>query len=374
MVSCGALRTPREHPIGPWLVAIGAGLWGTEIAWRLLLNNVFDPDVLVFWEHVIMVVCALPLVLPRLGELRRVSARALGWLVFSGVAGSAVGAIFLNLAFKHGNPTVVSVVLNVQPLLSTTAAWLLFGDRLAKRFYPWAALAVVAGMVVAGMWKGLSIDAGVGYALICALFWGLSTVAGRGVMVEMSMPLAAGLRVVVGLVAMAVILAARGKLGGDLLWPAAADSTTVVIWLVLLATLSGGVPLLIYFKGLELTRASTAGYFEMMQTVVAVVISWWFFHYALTWYEVIAAVVLVVAVAMVQRAQEGTALAYVPPAGPPRDPPSARVISGRAGRATRRRARSAPGRRAGPRRRARRPWARRPAAGSGPGTGGRPRW
>jgi len=313
MVSSRALRTPREHPIGPWLVAIGAGLWGTEIAWRLPLNDVFDPDVLVFWEHVIMVVCALPLILPRLGELRRVSARALGWLVFSGVAGSAVGAIFLNLAFKHGNPTVVSVVLNVQPVLSTTAAWLLFGDRLAKRFYPWALVAVIAGMVLAGMWKGLSIDAGVGYALVCALFWGLSTVAGRGVMVEMTMPLAAGLRVVVGLVAMAVILAARSKLGGDLLWPAAAaaDATRVVTWLVLLATLSGGVPLLIYFKGLELTRASTAGYFEMMQTLVSVVISWWFFHNALTWYEVIAAVVLVGAVAMVQREQERTALPYV---------------------------------------------------------------
>ncbi|MEO7729449.1 MAG: hypothetical protein ABIY55_00645, partial [Kofleriaceae bacterium] len=76
------MSTPREHPIGPWLVAIGAGLWGTEIAWRLPLNDVFDPDVLVFWEHVIMVVCALPLILPRLGELRRVSGRALGWLVF----------------------------------------------------------------------------------------------------------------------------------------------------------------------------------------------------------------------------------------------------------------------------------------------------
>ena len=43
---------------------------------------------------------------------------------------------------------------------------------------------------------------------------------------------------------------------------------------LLLATLSGGIPLLIYFKGLELTRASTAGYFEMMQTLAAVVITW----------------------------------------------------------------------------------------------------
>jgi drug/metabolite transporter (DMT)-like permease len=66
---------------------------------------------------------------------------------------------------------------------------------------------------------------------------------------------------------------------------------------------------LVYFKGLELTRASTAGYFEMMQTLVAVFITWGFFGAGLLWYQVVAAVVLIAAVTMVQRAQEQTALA-----------------------------------------------------------------
>ena len=70
--------------------------------------------------------------------------------------------------------------------------------------------------------------------------------------------------------------------------------------------LAGGIPLLIYFRGLALTRASTAGYFEMMQTLVAVVITWGFFHAALAPYQVLAGVVLIGAVAMVQRAQAQT--------------------------------------------------------------------
>jgi drug/metabolite transporter (DMT)-like permease len=312
MVSCRGLSTPREHPIGPWLVALGAGLWGTESAWRIPLNDVFAPDVLVFWEHVILALCALPLVIPRLGELRRVHARTVGWLVLSGVAGSAVGAILFTLALKSGNPTVVNVVLNVQPLLSTTAACLLFGDRLAPGFYRWAGLAVVAGMVLVGLAPGTdrSIDAGTGYALLCALCWGMATVAGRGVMVEMSLSLAAGLRVIVGLVSMAVIVVVRGEISADALWPAAAVAhpARTVEWLLLLAILSGGVPLLVYFKGLELTRASTAGYFEMMQTLVAVLITWIFFGAGLLWYQVIAAIVLIAAVALVQRAQQRTAL------------------------------------------------------------------
>jgi drug/metabolite transporter (DMT)-like permease len=179
-------------------------------------------------------------------------------------------------------------------------------------------LAVVAGMVLVGLAPGTSmtLDAGAGYALLCALAWGLSTVAGRGVMMEMSLPLAAGLRVLVGLATMAVIVAVRGELSPELLWPAkaAAEPARVVTWMVLLSTLSGGVPLLLYFKGLELTRASTAGYFEMMQKLVAVVITWGFFHTGLLWYQAVSGAVLIGAMAMVQRAQQRTALSYAEPA------------------------------------------------------------
>jgi drug/metabolite transporter (DMT)-like permease len=313
--------SPREHPIGPWLVALGAGLWGTESAWRIPLGNVFSADVVVLWEHVILVICALPLVIPRLAELRRVRVRTVAWLMFSGVAGSAVGALLFTQAVAAGDATAASVVLNLQPVLTTAAACLIFGDRLAPTFYPWAMLAVVAGMVLVGLapGSGAPLDAGTGYALLCALLWGLSTVAGRAVMVEMSLPLAAGLRVIVGLATMVVIVAARGELVPDALWPAgaAAEPVRVVIWLVLLATLSGGVPLLLYFKGLELTRASTAGYFTMVQTLVAVVVTWVFFRADLMWHQVVAAAALIGAMLMVQRAQEYTALPYIHPLAMP---------------------------------------------------------
>src|SRR5262245_6048766 len=210
-------RESRETSYGPWLVALGAALWGTESAERVRLTAPeygigLREDVMVFWEHVALVVLFLPLIVPRLGELRRVSKRAIAWLVFSGIAGSAVGTVLFSMALSHGNKTVVNVVLNVQPVLSTGAAWLLFGDRLGRGFWPWAALAVAAGAVLSMPHPGdiTGIDAGTGYALLTALFWGLSTVAGRGVMTEMSLGLASGLRVVVGLITMTVVLAAYG--------------------------------------------------------------------------------------------------------------------------------------------------------------------
>ena len=306
-------RTTRSAAYGPWLVGLGAALWGTESAWRIPLNELFDAKVIVFWEHVLILIMFLPILISRLDEIPKIPVRTWGFLLFSGFAGSAVGTIFFTLALKYGNPTVVNVILNIQPVISTIGAFLLFGDRLARQFFFYAGIAIVAGIFVSvahptmiGVsFERAGLNLGTGYALICALFWGLSTVAGRGVMIGMSLRLASSLRIVVGLSCMTVILFAYGKLNGAALWPPAAQThgTKAIILLILLASVSGGIPLLIYFQGLRLTRASPAGYFEMMQTLAAVCITWGFFHATLHLHQIIAGIVLMAAVAMVQRAQ-----------------------------------------------------------------------
>jgi DME family drug/metabolite transporter len=306
-------KEARPSSYGPWLVALGAALWGTESAWRIPLNDLFDAPVIVFWEHVLILLMFLPILFSQLGEIRKIDKRSLGYLVFSGFAGSAVGTIFFTLALKNGNPTVVNVILNIQPVISTIGAFLLFGDRLTPKFFLYAGIAVIAGIflsvehptLIGVSFSQAGLTIGTGYALICALFWGLSTVAGRGAMVGMPLRLASSLRIVVGLVCMTIILAASGKLNGSSLWPTAAQAhlRTAIVAMLLLASVSGAIPLLFYFEGLRLTRASTAGYFEMMQTLAAVCITWGFFHAALRPHQIVAAIILIAAVAMVQRAQ-----------------------------------------------------------------------
>src|SRR5438874_568398 len=308
------IRKTRIARYGPWLVGLGAALWGTESAWRIPLNELFDAKVIVFWEHVFILTMFLPILISRLREIPKVRPRTWGFLIFSGFAGSAVGTIFFTLALKYGNPTVVNVVLNIQPVISTIGAFVLFGDLLARRFFLCAGIAIVSGVFVSVAYPtqiGVSferagLNVGTAYALICALFWGLSTVAGRGVMVGMSLQLASSLRIVIGLGCMTLILLAYGKLNGAALWPEAAQAHPIkaMVWLILLASVSGGIPLLIYFQGLHLTRASTAGYFEMMQTLAAVCITWGFFHASLHPHQVIAAIVLIAAVAMVHHIQQ----------------------------------------------------------------------
>lgn len=307
-------RKTRRASYGPWLVGLGAALWGTESAWRIPLNELFDAKVIVFWEHVFILIMFLPILISQLNEIPRVRARTWGFLVFSGFAGSAVGTVFFTLALKYGNPTVVNVVLNIQPVISTIGAFVLFGDRLARRFFLYAGIAITAGIFVSVTYpsqigvsfQSAGLNAGTGYALICALFWGLSTVAGRGVMVGMSLRLASSMRIVIGLFCMTLILLAYGRLNAAALWPEAAQAHPIkaIVLLFFLASISGGIPLLIYFQGLHLTRASTAGYFEMMQTLAAVCITWGFFHASLHPHQVIAAILLIGAVAMVHHVQQ----------------------------------------------------------------------
>ena len=115
-------RPTSSVKYGPWLVALGAALWGTESAWRIPLNKLFDAEVIVFWEHVLILLIFLPLLLMQLREIARIDTRTWGFLIFSAFAGSAVGTIFFTLALKHGNPTVVNVILNIQPVISTVGA------------------------------------------------------------------------------------------------------------------------------------------------------------------------------------------------------------------------------------------------------------
>src|SRR5437762_6088412 len=136
----------RGTNYGPWLVGVGAALWGTESAWRIPLNQLFDAPVIVFWEHVLILLMLLPLLLSRIADLPKIEARTWGYLIFSGFAGSAVGTVFFTLSLKYGNPTVVNVILNIQPFISTLGAFFLFGDRLTPRFFLYAGIAILAGI------------------------------------------------------------------------------------------------------------------------------------------------------------------------------------------------------------------------------------
>src|SRR5260370_7249023 len=105
-------RGANSVTYGPWLVGLGAALWGTESAWRIPLNNLFDADVIVFWEHVLILLIFLPLLLSRVGQIRKIDARTWGYLILSGFAGSPAGTLSSTLAFTSAIPTLTTLLPN----------------------------------------------------------------------------------------------------------------------------------------------------------------------------------------------------------------------------------------------------------------------
>lgn len=141
-----------------------------------------------------------------------------------------------------------------------TFACVLLGDRLSKRFFVWAPVAVLAGMLLSvehldrpAEFAKNGFCSGTGLALLCAFFWvSLSTVAGRGAMMGMSLQLAASMRVLIGTLRDA---AAAGSRQDERRRPvacgSAAQPVTVVLLFLGLSVLSGGIPLLFYFRGCD---------------------------------------------------------------------------------------------------------------------------
>lgn len=289
---------------GPWLVVLGASMWGLETFWRLRLSKSFASDVLVFHEHWIGLLLTLPLLSFGWRQLPHVSRRAWTSMITSGVLGSAVGTICFTQALTMMNPSVANLLLNLQPMVSVLASALWLRERPRGLFFFWGALAISCGVVLgwdpAGLHHPQIFALGLVYLAGTIVSWGLSTTAGRGAMLEIDFRTAVTLRFAIGAVSTLVILLVSGSVSSRLNLPALTHGQ-VIEDLAGLVVIAGVTPTFIYFWGLARTPASVATFAEMAQTFASLLITWGVLGDALTWYQALAGVTLLFAVAMLNR-------------------------------------------------------------------------
>ena len=305
---------PRAKDLkGPALVSLGAAGWGSELLFRRNLTTRLAPYPIVLLEHVVQVIYTLPWLLRYAWLWRRIPRRALGWVLLSGGVGSSLGTVCFTAAMAPGsgvNITAAVVLLNLQPIVSTCAGSLLFGEKIDKSFFLWAALAMLAGATIAlgdGSWRDLAhanLSSGFWYVGATIVLWGFATAAGRGAMRELPLGLATPLRLWAGLLTTAIVLGLRAATGhGGLDLHPLADPT-VLRNLLLLTSVAGVIPLFIYFAGLRTTPAAVAGYCEMFYTVSGALLSYLFLDGALNFIQICATAVLVGSIVGLNRAQE----------------------------------------------------------------------
>lgn len=262
---------------GPWLIAIGATLWGTDAILRVPLTKTMAAPAIVLDEHVLLSLYAIPVLLLSVGALRRL--RLTQWLALVLIAwgGSGLATVLFTMAFMTGNPTTVILLQKVQPLFAILLARLMLGEPLGRQYWPWFVLAMIGAYLVsfgtlAPFWElGQAKVTAAALALGAAALWGSSTVFGRYVLADLPFETVTGARFLLALPFLFVLALEQGQVA-----TAASGLQTFTLNLFLLALIPGLVSLLLYYRGLTTTRASIATLAELAFPASAIVLNWIF--------------------------------------------------------------------------------------------------
>lgn len=261
--------------IGFLLVAAGAALWGTDGLFRRTLAFEMPAPVVVFWEHFILVAVTIPLLVRFFRNRPELNGKDLTALLFVGAGASALATVLFTMAFTYGDPTTPLLIQKTQPVIAVLGAYLLLGERLLPRYGWYFAFAVGGAYMIAFPDPSevqLSQLAPALLALGAAALWGMGTVLGRHLTAKIPTNELTALRFAIGLPTALIILLLRNEAA------TAMDVTPSEFWaLIVLALVPGLAALMVYYRGLSTTPASSATLAELAFPLTAILIGWAFF-------------------------------------------------------------------------------------------------
>lgn len=265
---------------GPILIFIAAMLWASDAPFRLHLTQALTSNFIVFAEHGVDCIVALPLLILGWRDLKNLSGREWLAVAFIAIGGSALASVLFTQSFHYVNPSVAILLQKVQPLIAILLAWLLLGEELHPRFWLWSIAALVGAYLVS--FPGILPQTYAGetfnpdlmgslLALGAAVLWGASTVFGKFVLRKATFRTVTGLRFVIAFVFLGVLNFAQGT------YPASAGITGADwLFIAVIALCSGVFSLYLYYFGLQYTRASIATIAELGFPFAAVFVNAYF--------------------------------------------------------------------------------------------------
>jgi drug/metabolite transporter, DME family len=268
----------RTRPAATAIVAFAAALWGTDALFRRPLAHSTGVSTIVFGEHVVLVLVALPFLLPSLRAVVRLGWRYLLAALVIGAGASAVATILFTQAFVDGDPVTPVVIQKIQPIVAVIAARLLLGERPRQRF-AWYLLPALLGTWLMAFPSPSHVNTNGAlqpalYAVAAAVLWALGTVLGRYLSRVLPFQQVTALRFAFGLPASAVAVLVLGE-------PAVA-SVHDSLWIAVLALVTGAVALSLYYFGLRNTPAVAATIAELAFPVTAAIVGYLAFGARLT--------------------------------------------------------------------------------------------
>jgi len=286
---------------GSLAIMLAALLWSIDGLFIRPQFYVLPAELVVFLEHLLGFIVLSPFIFlfwPKIKSLSRKSWLALGWV---SLFGGMIGTIFITKAFfaaMDGDVSFATVVIlqKLQPIFALLLARVLLKERLDKKFYGWAAVAIIASYFIAFAKTGLdlsSIDwshSGALFAVIAAFAFGSSTVFGKRVANHLDYKAVAALRFGLTSLLVFILIALNGSLMSF-------GSVSSKQWelLALIVFTSGAGAMFVYYFGLRRVPASAATILELFWPFSALVLDYVFNHNYLNLAQLFALAILLVA-------------------------------------------------------------------------------
>jgi drug/metabolite transporter (DMT)-like permease len=264
---------------GVVLVAVAAAMWGTDPIIRKTMSGTTSATTIVFGEHVILVLCTLPLLFPALRAVFRAGWRYVTAAVVIGAGASAVATIlFTDALIGHSDFITPVVIQKVQPLVAIAAAAALLGER-PRPSFAWFFLPALAGFWLVNQPHPFEPSASgvvvIAEATAAAVLWALGTVLGRYMSRELEFQHILSLRFFFGLIASAILLPIMGA--------SAYSNRHDSVLILYLALVTGLAALTLYYYGLQRTPAVLSSLAELTYPAVAVIAGIYAYNQHLSW-------------------------------------------------------------------------------------------
>lgn len=286
---------------GSLAIMLAALFWSIDGLFIRPKFYVLPAELVVFLEHFLGFIVLSPFIFiarEKIKFLGRKDWLALGWI---SLFGGLLGTIFITKAFfaaMDGTVSFATVVIfqKLQPIFALLLARIILKEKLDKKFYGWAVLAILASYFIAFAKTGLDLSginwlhSGALFAFIAAFAFGTSTVFGKRISNHLDYRAVAALRF--GLTSLLAILVVifSGSLNKF-----SAVSPTQWGFLALIVLTSGAGSMFIYYFGLRRVPASAATILELFWPFSALVLDYVFNHNYLNWLQLAALVVLLIA-------------------------------------------------------------------------------
>ncbi len=288
--------------IGALAIVFAAFLWAMDGVYiRSQLYNL-PVGLVVFLEHALGFLVFSPFIYIYREKIKKLSIKTWLAIFWVSVFGGMIGTIMITKAFflaVSGEVTFATVIIlqKLQPIFAILLARFILKEKLAKQFYIWAFVAIVASYFLVFGKMGWSpgviawTNSAVFFAILAAFSFGSSTVFGKRLVNHLDFKLATALRF--GLTAILVFCLIIFT--GDIF---KIDQVSGGQWsiFVLIVFSSGAGAIFLYYFGLRKVTASTATICELFFPLSSVALDYFINKNILDSVQIISVLVLLFAV------------------------------------------------------------------------------